>query len=172
MWFQDLRISPPLQVVANVKTWCQRPLAVRLALFALSTSKKGMISASCPAKENTASTRNVLTLGFSSCPVRVLFVATVRQTCRPSRTPLINNDYSSDFLALENMLSGQNLDEVEDESEPADSQTNSARDHINLNQGRFSRYLRFARRRRHGDESDPTDPYMPTAPETSIYSGM
>lgn len=78
---------------------------------------------------------------------------------------------TSDFLALENMLSGHNPDD-EDEFEPVDSQTDSTREHINLSQGRFSRYLRFALRRRHGDEPDPTDPYMPTAPETSIYSGM
>ncbi|KJA19899.1 hypothetical protein HYPSUDRAFT_143064 [Hypholoma sublateritium FD-334 SS-4] len=76
-----------------------------------------------------------------------------------------------DFLALENMLSGHNPDE-EDEFEPVDSQIDSTREHINLNLGRFSQYLRFARHRRHGDELDPTDPYMPTAPETSIYSGM
>jgi len=39
--------------------------------------------------------------------------------------------------------------------------------------GRFSRYLRFAHRRQRGrDELDPTDPYMPTAPETTVYSGV
>lgn len=76
-----------------------------------------------------------------------------------------------DFLALENMLSGHHPGD-EDEFEPVDSQPNSTREHMNSNQGRFSRYLRFARRRRRGDEPDPTDPYMPTAPETSIYSEM
>jgi len=68
-----------------------------------------------------------------------------------------------DFLALENMLAGHS-DAVADES---------ARTRVNG--GRFSQYLRFANRlqtRRTREEIDPTDPYMPTAPETSMYSGM
>ncbi|KAF9475532.1 hypothetical protein BDN70DRAFT_813981 [Pholiota conissans] len=74
-----------------------------------------------------------------------------------------------DFLALENMLSGQPDDH--DGVEPT-IDSHPAYLHEHANGGRFSRYLRFARRRRRGDETDPTDPYMPTAPDTPMYSGI
>ena len=69
----------------------------------------------------------------------------------------------SDFLELENMLSGH--------SDP----TNDDSPRTRVSGGRFSHYLRFANRRqarRAREETDPTDPYMPTAPETSMYSGI
>ena len=70
----------------------------------------------------------------------------------------------SDFLALENMLSGE-VDAEEAEESPR----------TRLSGNRFSQYLRFVNRRqsrRRAEENDPTDPYMPTAPETSIYSAI
>ncbi|KAF8658285.1 hypothetical protein AX16_002059 [Volvariella volvacea WC 439] len=71
-----------------------------------------------------------------------------------------------DFLALENMLSGS----TENHDGNADHPPLRQSQHLT---NRFSRYLRFAHRRaRRGDEPDPTDPYMPTAPETSMYSGL
>ena len=63
------------------------------------------------------------------------------------------------------MLSGQDAEEAEEAPRTRGSGSGN----------RLSQYLRFVSRRqsrRRGEENDPTDPYMPTAPETSMYSGM
>jgi len=90
----------------------------------------------------------------SSCPI-------CRQGARMVPFPIcFVSCFPSDFLALENMISGRSEDARNTMENPRQS----------AHGNRFSRYLRFAKgRRNHGDEPDPTDPYMPTAPESSMY---
>ncbi|KAF9462408.1 hypothetical protein BDZ94DRAFT_1261297 [Collybia nuda] len=80
-----------------------------------------------------------------------------------------------DFLALENMLSGESdLDHEQYDEQEFDHRHSRAADAASAG-NRFSRYLRFAKRRHrsgHGEEEpDPTDPYMPPAPESPIVTG-
>ncbi|RDB25079.1 hypothetical protein Hypma_007906 [Hypsizygus marmoreus] len=78
-----------------------------------------------------------------------------------------------DFLALENILSGESEQGHQDYDPSGDYRRTTRPDSPSGSGNRFSRYLRFAKRRHHRnrteDEHDPTDPYMPTAPDTSIY---
>jgi hypothetical protein len=86
---------------------------------------------------------------------------------------LLTSFFFPDFLALENMLSGNSDDEIDNENPESDHRASHLRGHGVP--GRFSRYLRFAHhreRRRRGDEVDPTDPYMSRAPVTSVYAGI
>ncbi|KAF5386110.1 hypothetical protein D9615_002250 [Tricholomella constricta] len=69
-----------------------------------------------------------------------------------------------DFLALENILSGES-----NQSHTAgveEHESNMQEPSFSTSGNRFSRYLRFAKRRRRQpeDDVDPTDPPMPTAP--------
>lgn len=96
----------------------------------------------------------------SSCPI----CRHGELLCEKHTFQSISNVLSTDFLALENMLAGHSDTEEADEFPPT-----------RLSTGRFSQYLRFAnlrQSRRRREDNDPTDPYMPTAPETSMYSGM
>jgi hypothetical protein len=79
---------------------------------------------------------------------------------------------SADFLALENLLSGESeLDHERygEHDQEIDHRRSRAPDSANAG-NRFSRYLRFAKRRhrtgRGEEEPDPTDPY--TTPETPV----
>lgn len=130
-----------------------------------------MIYVSYLVKESIASIKAASILGCWNSRVRARSVVKVSLYHNPSFTASSDDICTLDFLALENILSGESEtghEQYDEYDHETDHRRSRAPDPANAG-NRFSRYLRFAKRRHRGEEEpDPTDPYMPPAPEGPI----
>lgn len=112
-------------------------------------------------KVNTGSTKPVSTLGYWSCRVRAHCAAKVCNV----QLPLFRiNLLYTDFVALENMISGRS----EDQHGVLENDYHGHRPLSTSGRGRFSRYLRFATRSRgSGFRQEHSMYYDPTYPPAS-----
>lgn len=133
-----------------------------------------MICVSYLVKESIAFIKAASILGCWNSQVRARSVVKVSLYHTPSFTAPSDDIYTLDFLALENILSGESElghEQYDEDDHETNHRRSRAPDPANAG-NRFSRYLRFAKRRHRGEEEpDPTDPYMPPAPESPILPG-
>jgi hypothetical protein len=138
-----------------------KPSVERHAPSASSISRRGTTSGCYLVKASTGSIKLVSTRGYWSSRVHARCAARVSN---PRPLSFRVNLLSTDFYALENMISGRS------EDQHGVHENDYEREHPPL-RGRFSRYLRFATRRRGGGSHrehsvyyDPTYPPAPTPP--------
>jgi len=144
---------------AKIQMLPPKPLAGRHVPFASWISRRGMTYGCYLVKVNTGSTKPVSTRGYWSYRARVHCAAKVCNV----QPPLFRiNLLYTDFVALENMISGRSEDQhgvLENDYDHGHRPLSTS------GRGRFSRYLRFATRGRgssfrheHQMYYDPTYP--------------